>query len=159
MRSALPILFGFVTLSACSSQSMDTELTRCAFADSPRTPAPGFICDPDITGFPVTVLLSSEPSADSISERINQTLSNQTSLWALEWSQAWYQSEAGQQSAHEFLLTVLNDEARVVRSRISPKGFLWLLVGLPMTVENLHRMTLDAVPLTQLKFHPLSLHR
>jgi hypothetical protein len=128
---------------------MDSDLTRCVFADSPRTPAPAFICDPDITGFPVTVLLSSEPSADSVSERINQTLIDQVSLWALEWSHAWYQSEAGQQRAHEFLLSVLTDEARVVRSRASPKGFLWLLVGLPMTVANLHSLTLDAVPLTQ----------
>jgi len=149
MRSALPILLGLIALSACSRQTMDSELMRCVFADSPRTPAPAFICDPDITGFPVTVLLSSEPSADSVSERINQTLTDQVSLWAWEWSQAWYQSEAGQQRAHEFLLSVLTDEARVVRSRASPKGFLWLLVGLPMTVANLHSLTLDAVPLTQ----------
>jgi len=149
-RLAIPILLGLLALSACSSQSRDTELTRCVFADSPRTPAPAFICDPDITGFPVTVLLASEPSSDSVSARINQTLTDQISLWALEWSQAWYQSEAGQQAAQDFLLTVLTDDARVVRSRTSPKGFLWLLVGIPMPVANLHSMTMAAVPLTKL---------
>ncbi|WP_320826478.1 hypothetical protein [Reinekea sp.] len=149
-RSAVPILLGLLTLSACSSQPVDTEVTRCVFADSPRTPAPAFMCDPNITGFPVTVLLASEPSSDSVSARIEQTLSNQISLWAMDWSQAWYTSEVGQQAAHAFLMSVLSDEARVVRSRTSPKGFLWLLVGLPMTVANLQSMTLDAVPLTQL---------
>lgn len=136
-----------LVLSACSNRSLDTETTRCVFADSPRTPAPAFICAASIPGFPVTVLLASAPSAESVSERINRTLTEQIMLWADNLSQAWYQSEAGQRAAKAFLLTVLADQARVVRSRASPSGSLWLMVGLPMTVAALRTQTLATVPL------------
>ncbi|MFT5009075.1 MAG: hypothetical protein ACI868_001781 [Granulosicoccus sp.] len=147
MRSATLSLVSLLVLSACSNRAMDTEMSRCAFADSPRTPAPAFICDPNITGFPVTVLLASEPGAESVSERINRTLTDQITFWADSWSQAWYQSEASQLAANEFLLDALADMARVVRSRASPTGTLWLVVGLPMTVVDLRTQTLATVPL------------
>jgi hypothetical protein len=147
MRSATLSLVSLLVLSACSNRAVDTETTRCAFADSPRTPAPAFICDPDISGFPVTVLLASEPSAESVSERINRTLTEQITLWADSWSKAWYQSEASQLAANEFLLDTLTDMARVVRSRASPTGTLWLMVGLPMTVVDVRTQTLATVPL------------
>ena len=146
-RSATLTLFCLLALSACSNRAVDTETTRCAFADSPRTPAPAFICDPDISGFPVTVLLASEASAESVSERINRTLTEQISLWADNWSQAWYQSEEGQQAANELLLKILADKARVVRSRASPTGTLWLMVGLPMSVAEVRSLTLATLPL------------
>ncbi|MDO7674775.1 MAG: hypothetical protein MUQ43_10155 [Reinekea forsetii] len=146
-RSATLTLFCLLALSACSNRAVDTETTRCAFADSPRTPAPAFICDPDISGFPVTVLLASEPSAESVSERINRTLTGQIALWADNWSQAWYQSEEGQQAANELLLKILADKARVVRSRASPTGTLWLMVGLPMSVAEVRSLTLATLPL------------
>ncbi|WP_287418411.1 hypothetical protein [Reinekea sp.] len=146
-RSATLTLFCLLALSACSNRAVDSEATRCAFADSPRTPAPAFICDPDISGFPVTVLLASEPSAESVSERINRTLTGQIALWADNWSQAWYQSEEGQQAANELLLKILADKARVVRSRASPTGTLWLMVGLPMSVAEVRSLTLATLPL------------
>ena len=146
-RSATLTLFCLLALSACSNRAVDTETTRCAFADSPRTPAPAFICDPDISGFPVTVLLASEASAESVSERINRTLTEQIALWADNWSQAWYQSEEGQQAANELLLKILADKARVVRSRASPTGTLWLMVGLPMSVAEVRSLTLATLPL------------
>ena len=95
----------------------------------------------------MTVLLASEASAESVSERINRTLTGQIALWADNWSQAWYQSEEGQQAANELLLKILADKARVVRSRASPTGTLWLMVGLPMSVAEVRSLTLATLPL------------
>jgi len=129
-----------VGLTACSSRSVDTELTRCVFPDSARTPAPSFICGAEVSGFPVTALRSSEPSEQDIAERIDRVLQSQIEQWSIQWSTQWFGSEQ-QQLAFEFLRDWLSDNARVVRSRVSPKSTLWLLIGQPMTLADLEQLT------------------
>jgi len=128
-------------LAACSSRSLNTELTRCVFPDSPRTPAAAFICDPQISGYPITVLRSSAPSDVAVSDRIQQVLDDQIKQWSDTWSTEWFDDVNDQTLANTFLVTLLREESRVVRSRVSPKSHLWLLIGLPLTIDELKAKT------------------
>lgn len=130
-----------IFIASCSSRSVDTEFTRCVYPDSPRTPAPAFICQADISGFPMTVLRSSEPSDMSVSERISAVFEDQAEQWAKAWALQWFDAESQQQMAEPFLREWLLENARVVRSRVSPKGYLWLLVGIPETENTLLELT------------------
>jgi len=130
-----------LALTACSTRSVESELSRCAFPDSPRTPGPAFLCDATIPGFPFTVLRSSEPSDISVSERIELTLNDQLEQWSEQWSQQWFSSESERLAAQQYLLPWLVEQSRVVRSRVSPKGYLWLLIGLPVTLDEIEQQT------------------
>jgi hypothetical protein len=140
---ALLILAALIV--SCSSRSVDTEFTRCVYPDSPRTPAPAFICQADISGFPLTVLRSSEPSELSVSERIALVFEDQVDQWAKAWALQWFDADSQQALAESFLRDWLLENARVVRSRVSPKGYLWLLVGIPETESTLLKLTEDYV--------------
>lgn len=124
-------------LAGCLNRMGDPDMAQCAFPDSPRTAAPSFICQPDITGFPVTVLRSSEASEASISDRIQRVLDDQIMQWANDWSNEWYANANQRSQAKRWLLTYLKAEARVVRSRTSPRDLLWLLVGVPDTLTDI----------------------
>lgn len=134
-----------LTLLACSNRSVDTEFTRCSYPDSPRTPAPSFLCEPNIPGFPVTVLRSSEPSELPVSERIERVFDDQTNQWARDLSQQWFDDSVQRTISETFLIGWIQDNGRVVRSRTSPKSYLWLLVGLPMEIQELEVITRAAV--------------
>ncbi|MFQ3230123.1 hypothetical protein [Reinekea sp.] len=118
---------------ACGSRSLNTELTRCVYPDSTRTPAPAFICDPTLMGYPITQLRQSPLSDASVDERIRHVYQDQVFAWSSEWSQQWFFDPKEQAEALVWLQKYLSREARVVRSRVSPKGELWLLIGLPHT--------------------------
>ena len=134
IKQAAKIVF-FCTLSglfvACSSRSLNTELTRCVYPDSLRSPAPAFICDSSLAGYPITQLRQSPLSDANVDERIRHVYQDQISAWSSEWSKQWYSDLAVQAEALAWLQKYLAREARVVRSRVSPNGELWLLVGVP----------------------------
>ncbi len=148
-RHASILIVLLLALSACSTRSVDSELSRCAFPDSPRTPGPAFLCDATIPGFPLTVLRSSEPSDFSVSERIEQTLNDQLEQWSEQWAQQWFSSESEQTAARQYLHPWLVEQSRVVRSRVSPKGYLWLLIGLPVTLDEIEQQTRLALTLVE----------
>ena len=114
----------------------DTVQTRCNYPDSPRTPAPAFVCEPNITGFPLTVLRSEASVGEPVDARIERALADQVAQWSSHWSMEWV-AVSEQPAVAAFLMEYLQDEARVVRSRTSPTGALWLLIGLPVTEEEL----------------------
>lgn len=126
-----------VTLAfvGCASRMGDSDMAQCSYPDSPRTAAPSFICTPNITGFPVTTLRSAETSDVSVSERIQLVLDDQIIQWASGWSNDWYTDVDQRSQAKRWLLAYLKAEARVVRSRTSPRQVLWLLVGVPDTLD------------------------
>ena len=136
-------LYGFVLLSVmlgwvgCSSRSANTEVTRCVYPDSPRTPAPSFICGDAVSGFPVTVLRSAEPSDALTRDRIQLVLDDQLLLWSKAWSSEWFDVPSDQEKAQLALMEILLEDARVVRTRTSPKSFMWLLIGIPYSLEEL----------------------
>lgn len=132
-RSLLICLAAGLLVMSCSSRSLNTELTKCVYPDSPRTPAPAFVCDPQMPGYPVTQLRQSPLSDASVDERIRHVYQDQIRAWSSEWSSRWYRLPSSQQDALDWLNKYLDREARVVRSRVSPKGELWLLIGLPAT--------------------------
>lgn len=144
--SRITLLFGvLLTLSGCASRSVDTEFTRCVYPDSPRTPAPAFVCGGEVTGYPVAVLRSSEASDLSVGDRMQATLDEQISRWVSELSEAWFAENEPRQRARRYLQQWLNDEARIVRSRVSPTAALWLLVAIPVELPVLEQQTRDAV--------------
>ncbi|WP_040556974.1 hypothetical protein [Reinekea blandensis] len=142
----LLVLGVVLTLSACASRSVDTELTRCVYPDSPRTPAPSFVCGEPVTGYPVSVLRSSEDSEQSVHERMQATLDDQVVRWSEQLADDWYPDDASVNAqARAFLLDWLQDNARIVRSRVSPTATLWLLVGIPDNLNHLRQLTQDAL--------------
>lgn len=127
-----------MAVSACMTRPGQSELTSCTYPDSARTPAPGFICGQPLDGYPLTRLISSPPSDTPAQQRIEngrRTVQNQL---VLEWSQAWYADLPGTQRdrAQALVFDWLSQELRVVRSRTSPAGTLWILVGLNRTAEQ-----------------------
>lgn len=134
-----------LSLTACVNRSVNTELTSCTYPDSPRTPAPDFICDGNVPGFPVTALKSVDESELSVSERMDHALKQQIQQWSLTWSQEWFSVVEQQYTALEYLQRELTEKARVVRSRMSPKNQLWLLIGVPTTIEVLQNNVHAAV--------------
>lgn len=139
------VSFSVLVTVACASRSLDTEVTRCVYPDSPRTPAPSFVCGDSVTGFPVFVLRSSEPSDDTVSERMQSVLDSQIVEWTELYSRDWFTQPAQRQRAQAYLSDWLADEARIVRSRVSPNGILWLLVAFPETLSTLETQTRQAI--------------
>ena len=134
-----------VLLVGCISRGSNTELTDCTYPDSPRTPAPEFICNAQMAGFPVIVLRSDDRKKVEVSERIDQLLQRQINDWAQQFSLQWFRDAETQRRAQQYLLQELNDKARVVRSRMSPKEKLWILIGLPYTESALQAQTRAAM--------------
>lgn len=123
-----------LTLAGCVTNGMDAELTRCTFPDSSRTPAPAFICGETVDGFHLTRLTSVPPSdTASTRERIDTGRLEIQQTMTLEWLQSWFGHLNGDESdtARQVIFTWLDEELRVVRTRTSPTGTLWLLTGLP----------------------------
>lgn len=122
-----------VGLSACMSRGMQQELTSCTFPDTTRTPAPSFICDQQIEGYSIT-RLTSAPATAGVETDVNierARLEVQHTM-ALEWLVTWFGDVAeGQETqAQQVILNWLDEELRVVRTRESSTGTMWLLLGI-----------------------------
>ncbi|MEX1216166.1 hypothetical protein [Saccharospirillum sp.] len=122
-----------VGLSACISRGMQQELTSCTFPDTTRTPAPSFICHQQIEGYPITRLTSAPASADVETDvSIERARLEVQHAMALEWFVTWFGDVNDDQEteAKRVILTWLNEELRVVRTRESSSGTMWLLLGI-----------------------------
>ena len=127
------VLILVVGLSACMSRGMQQELTSCTFPDTTRTPAPSFICDQQIEGYPITRLTSAPASADVETDvSIERARMEVQHAMALEWLVTWFSDVVDDQKteAKQVILTWLNEELRVVRTRESSSGTMWLLLGI-----------------------------
>lgn len=133
---ALVLLF-----NSCTTRGLNTEVTSCVYPDSNRIPAPSFICDQQLDGYPVTALRSQAESDRSASEISTALLNDQIATWAELWSNDWYLQEPIRQKAKAFLSTYLQEHARVIRSRTSPKNTLWLLIGIDQSLETVKALT------------------
>lgn len=120
-------------LAGCAGRNLATEVTSCTYPDSTLTPAPSFICGAAVPNFPVTTLRSDDDKDTPVSERIDRVFEDQLARWSAEWSAEWVDMEA-QAEAQIWLQDYLNEHARVVRSRVSPRNTLWLLIGIPDTM-------------------------
>lgn len=130
------VLLLVVGLSACMSRGMEQELTSCTFPDTTRTPAPSFICDQQIDGYPIT-RLTSAPATAGVETDVNierARLEVQHAM-ALEWLVTWFGDVVDDQKteAKQVILTWLDEELRVVRTRESSTGTMWLLLGIAHT--------------------------
>ncbi|MEP4602114.1 hypothetical protein [Saccharospirillum sp.] len=122
-----------VGLSACMSRGMQQELTTCTFPDTTRTPAPSFICDQQVDGYPITRLTSAPSSADvETNVSIERARLEVQHAMALEWLVTWFADVDDDQKteAKQVILSWLNEELRVVRTRESSTGTMWLLLGI-----------------------------
>jgi hypothetical protein len=119
-------------LSACTSTGVQEELTSCTFPDTTRTPAPSFICDQQLQGYPITRLTSAANTDLETDERIERARVDAQNELALEWLSNWFMDVPAEQEnqARQVILDWLNSEFRVVRTRQSPSGTLYLLIGI-----------------------------
>lgn len=124
----------------CSTQSKNTEATDCVYPESSRTAAPSFICDSAIPGYPISVLRSAEPSELSVSEATQAIFDDQVSIWAAQWSANWYQDASLRSRAQRWLSEYLADKGRVIRSRESPKSYIWLVIGVPVEISQIKEL-------------------
>lgn len=126
---ALTLLAG---LAACTSRGIQQEMTSCTFPDTARTPAPSFICDQQVEGYPITRLTSSEASDVDTNERLERARLEVQHTLALEWLMLWFPDvvEGQESEAQQVILAWLDEELRVVRSRASSSGTMWLLLGI-----------------------------
>lgn len=133
-----------LALGGCMSSGGQSEVTSCTYPDSARTPAPGFICGEPLEGFPLARLTSSPPSDASAEARIESGRQAVQNRLVLEWTQAWYADlpSAERDRAQSLVYDWLSYELRVVRTRTSPAGSIWMLVALNRTEEQA-RQTLN----------------
>ncbi|PTY37389.1 hypothetical protein BGP77_12830 [Saccharospirillum sp. MSK14-1] len=136
-RTSVGVLCALV-VSACMTRPGQSELTTCTYPDSVRTPAPAFICGQPLPGYPLTRLRSSPPSEATAEARIESGFQSVHQQLVLEWNQAWYSALPAQQRdrAQALVYDWLSEELRVVRTRTSPAGTIWILVGLNRTAEQ-----------------------
>ncbi len=128
----LIIILTAATLTGCVTGGLEPELTRCTFPDSTRTPAPEFICTHSLEGFHLTRLTSVPESDLPTQDRIERGRTEIQQTLTLEWLQSWYSQLQGEDLniARQVILTWLDEELRVVRTRTSPTGTLWILTGI-----------------------------
>lgn len=128
-------------LAGCISRGLDTEMTSCTYPDSVRTPAPSFICTQAIDGFPVTRLVSVAASQDPTSDRIEQGRLEVQQQLTHAWMEEWFADLEGAdaKAAESMIDEWLEEELRVIRTRTSPAGTLWLLAGVPDTTEAIQK--------------------
>lgn len=126
----LPLL-----LSACMSRGLDPEFTSCTYPDSSRTPAPEFICSGRMEGFPVSRVVSVPASDVDTRDRIEQGRLEVREELVSTWLDEWFSDieDGDEAEARALIGDWLDDEMRVIRTRTSPTGTLWLLVGLTET--------------------------
>jgi len=148
LRRIVIVLMAFI-FAACSTRQENTEVTTCVYPDSPRYPAPSFICHPKVAGYPVVALRSSPNSDIAVGQRITELFDEQIRIWAADYAFQWFNVETNQLSAESFLIEFLADKSRVVRSRTSPKSHLWVIIGFPMTKLELLELTYEVVPQEQ----------
>lgn len=128
-----------LALSGCVGGGVSTELTSCTFPDTVRTPAPAFICDEALEGYPVARLTRVYPGSETSAERMEQgRLAIQAEL-SDEWLKLWY-GEAITPELEQLMDEWLNETLRVVRTRNSPTGTLWLLAGMEYTEAEAQRI-------------------
>ena len=143
MKAVLQLVTVIVTLyflAGCSNQSKNMEATDCVYPEATRTAAPSFICASVIPGSPITVLRSSEPSELSVSESTQAIFDDQVSIWAEQWSGQWDADDKLKAQAQIWLLEYLNDKGRVIRSRESPKAYIWIVVGVPVNILTIKQL-------------------
>lgn len=128
-------------LAGCMSRGLDTEMTSCTYPDSTRTPAPSFICTQTVDGFPVTRLVSVPAGEDSTSDRIEQGRLEVQQQLTHTWMEEWFAGleEADAEAAENMIHKWLEEELRVIRTRTSPTGTLWLLAGVPDSREAIQK--------------------
>jgi hypothetical protein len=80
-----------------------------------------------------------------VSDRIAIVLDDQIIQWADAWSLEWFDGSDKLEESRLFLMGYLTENSRVVRSRTSPKSYLWLLIGLSIDVPQLEAITRQAV--------------
>lgn len=131
-----------MALAGCVSSGGQSEVTSCTYPDSIRTPAPGFICGEPLEGFPLARLTSSPPSDASAKARIESGRQAVQNRLVLEWMQAWYADlpSAERERAQALVYDWLSQELRVVRTRTSPAGSIWMLVALSQTEAQAHQL-------------------
>lgn len=140
----LVVLLLALALTACASRSLETEHTSCTYPDSNRIPAPSFICDQQVDGYPVTELLEIVELGDSTQSTIDAAFAEQVEIWSTQWAGQWFAGTERQASARQHLQAFLHDRARIIRSRISPKQTLWLLIGVDVPIETIRMQTVSA---------------
>lgn len=134
------------------SRGLAPEYTSCTYPDSTRTPAPEFICTGRMEGYPVARVVSVAESDAATRERIEQgRLEIQRELTAA-WLRDWFDdvASADEDRARALIAAWLDEELRVIRTRTSPAGNLWLLAGLtqsPETIQQQLRLRLAAAGL------------
>lgn len=137
-RRVMPGLCCALALVGCMTGGGQSELTSCTYPDSPRTPAPTFICGEPLPGYPLTRLTSSPPSDASAQARLEAGRQSVQNQLVLEWTQAWYPGlpAAQRERTQALVFEWLSQELRVVRTRTSPAGSIWMLVGMSQTTDQ-----------------------
>lgn len=124
-----------LAMAGCVGSGVSTELTSCTFPDTVRTPAPAFICDEALEGYPVARLTRVYASSDSSAERMEQGRQTIQAELSEEWLTLWY-GAAVTEELEQLIDAWLDDALRVVRTRNSPTGTLWLLAGMEYTEQE-----------------------
>lgn len=71
-------------------------------------------------------------------------MNEQVLAWAEAWSNAWFEASL-QPQAQLLLQSYLAENVRVLRSRTSPKGVLWLLVGLAESEADIQQAIQESI--------------
>lgn len=132
------LLLLILVTTGCARSTITSSNSSCVFPDSFRSPAPEFICNATYPGYPITQLVQSTEFDLSIRERIELATQLQIESWATQWALEWF-DDSSQPIAKQWLTDYLSEDVRVLRSRTSPKGVLWLLTGLNKTLDEIEQ--------------------
>lgn len=130
-------------LSACGSKP---DFTDCVFPDAPDTAAPGWVCDQPVEGFELTAVGSTVKSAAghdymktmaATSARVQLAQNMQVEVRNMIKQYVETSGEAEKQTVDKLMTSVTKQitnqtlvGTRIVKTRMSPKGALYVLVGM-----------------------------
>ncbi len=132
-----------VLLSACGSKP---DSAACVFPDAPDTAAPGWVCDQPVEGFELTAVGSTAKSAAghdymksmaATSARVQLAQTMQVEVRNMIKQYVETTGEADQQTVDKVMTSVTKQitnqtlvGTRIVKTRMSPKGALYVLIGM-----------------------------
>lgn len=145
-----------VLLTGCGSKP---DFADCVYPDAPDTAAPGWVCDQPVEGFELTAVGSTAKSAAghdymksmaATSARIQLAQAMQVEARNMIKQYIETSGEADQQTVDKVMTSVTRQISnqtlvgtRIVKTRMSPNGALYVLVGMDKT--SMHNASQNAL--------------
>ncbi len=146
VKRLVPVLASLTLLAACSSNDKKEEVADCTFPDAPSTQAPGWVCDQPVSGIELSAVGYADKSAAGINfmkqqaataarVQLAQVMRVQVQNMIKQYAETTGTGDSETvDKVNTSVTKQITNEAlvgsRIYKTRMSPNGNLYVLVGL-----------------------------